>query len=38
MQRSFYKGEKVKVMKKIGLNDENHNCLRPLLVEILKVY
>ena len=30
--------EEVEAMKEIGLNGENHNYLRPLLVEILKVY
>lgn len=38
MQISFYKGEKIKAMKEIGLNSENHNYLRPLLVKTLKVY
>ena len=35
---NLYKGEKVKAMKKISLNDENHNYLRSLLVKIPKIY
>ena len=38
MQMIFYKGEEVEAMKEIGLNGENHDCLRTLLVKILKVY
>lgn len=35
---SPYKGEKVEAIIAIGLNGGNHNYLRPLLVEIMKVY
>lgn len=38
MQINIYKKEKIEKIKKIGLNGENYNCLRILLVQILKMY
>lgn len=35
---SSYKGEKMEVKKKFGLNDRKHNYLKSLLVTIPKMY